>query len=143
MSLSNLHKDVLKQLVAVRAAKGWTLVKFMQKAGLSKQTFNGWQHGSSPTLESLEACAGAVGGTLYVRILTQAEGVTLPSQRGGPDLRTEEAAEIATMVDGLDDPGARAAVLEGAYMAHREYNRRKAANPQAPAGDRSHPSGPL
>lgn len=135
-TLSAVHKSVLAQVVALRARAGLTLVQFMRRAGLSKQTFNGWQHGSSPTLESLEACASVVRGRLCVRILTEEATV----EPGGVNVRTDEAAEVAALLDDLPDD-ARQAVRAAAYDALETYYRRKAANPLAPAGDGSAPSG--
>lgn len=137
---SALHKQILARLVEVRVAAGLTLAQFAKKAGLSKQSINGWQHGSSPTVESLEGCARAVGGRLYVRVVTEADRVTDLPSAGGPDLRTDEAAELAAMVDDLP-PDARQSVLEAAYAAQRAYYRRKSTNPLEPAEVQGSPHG--
>lgn len=95
-----LHEEFAEQLLRLFADRDVTIKDGMRKAGKPHQTWNRWQSGSSPMLETIEQIVTANGGRLTLRVWLPNEKV---QPDGGISVASKEARKIAAWIDGLPE----------------------------------------
>lgn len=117
--MEELHKWV----AAARAHKGWTQTQLGDELGVTKANVSGWENARhEPSY------------TQIARI-SQLTGYAMPGQTAAlPVSLSDEALDIAHMLDRISDPQIRArAVAEATSLAARALREASAAQTSAPA----------
>jgi transcriptional regulator with XRE-family HTH domain len=103
--LEALSEDIVavcEKIHKLSKARGWSLERLGEEAGMPFQSFNNWKQGHGfPVISNLQGFAHAVG--VNVRVVMQ----DADSTEGSLSMASDESREIAALVDGIEDEGQR------------------------------------
>lgn len=133
--MSPLHSRLLGDVERALKDRNLTKVALQKAGGPSQQVLSKWEHGSSPTLRTLESLSEALESELIVAIPGVSDPpATVEAYLGGNGM-SEHDLELARLIDGMDE-GERRELL--GYLRGRAASRPLAPGAgQRPDRDRS------